>query len=185
MTMKEIDADVLRQLLLHDAEAGSMTWLHRPLEMFARRQDFLRWNGRFAGYAAFNAPVGQGYLGGRVLGEKMFAHRVIWALHFGSWPEFIDHINGNRADNRIANLRSTTRHENAHNRGQNTGSASPLIGVSWHGASGKWRARATVSGKRVSLGLFKSEAAAAEARDRMLIAVGDQFARLNNAGVSA
>jgi hypothetical protein len=183
MMRKVFNIELLCQLVRHDAASGTIYWLHRPETMFARRQDFLRWNGRFEGRLAFNAPVGQGYLGGRIHNKNFFAHRVIWALQYGEWPDRdIDHINGDRADNRILNLRLATRAENARNRGANKGTASLYAGVSWHGASRKWRARATIEGRRVSLGLFPREADAALARDQAVRATNDPFVRLNNQG---
>lgn len=49
------------------------------------------------------------------------AHRVVWYLHHGYWPENIDHINGIRTDNRICNLREVTHEENCQNRQHATG----------------------------------------------------------------
>lgn len=173
------DPSVLRQVLRYEPETGKLFWLARPEAMFARHSDFVRWNKRFAGKQAFCAPVGQEYLGGRVLGAKYFSHRVAWAVHYGEWPASdVDHVNGQRSDNRIANLRLATRAENARNRGANYNSPSKMVGVSRHTHSQKWRARITVGGRRISLGLFESSIDAARARNSAAAALGDPFCRM-------
>lgn len=70
-----------------------------------------------------------------------FAHRFIWEAFNGPIPEGmdIDHINGNRADNRLVNLRLATRVENSLNRQRaNRNSASGVRGVYFHKSSGCW-----------------------------------------------
>lgn len=58
-----------------------------------------------------------GYLNGSHLGYTYDAHRIAWALYYGAWPEKeIDHWNGDRADNRIRNLRDVSHLENSRNR---------------------------------------------------------------------
>lgn len=73
----------------------------------------------------------------------------------------IDHINGDRADNRIANLRQATTAENSQNeRGPRAHATSGFLGVGWHAQQSRWRARITVNGKRRHLGLFDTPEAA-------------------------
>jgi len=88
------------------------------------------------------------------------AHRVAWALHYGEWPKHeIDHINGNKRDNRIQNLRDVPHLLNQRNRGLRADNTSGADGVSWMKA-GFWRV--TVAGKY--LGIFKDFEAAVAAR---------------------
>lgn len=69
-----------------------------------------------------------GYLVTRVKGPNIPVHRIIWKMHYGSEPLVIDHINGNKTDNRIENLRSVTVKENVRNaKGRNASSG--FIGV--------------------------------------------------------
>jgi hypothetical protein len=68
----------------------------------------------------------------------------------------VDHINGNKLDNRRANLRLATRRENGQNL-RSRGGTSRYRGVSWHKASGKWRAGTRLAGKAYHLGCFTSE----------------------------
>jgi HNH endonuclease len=73
------------------------------------------------------------------------AHRLIFLYHHGYLPEFVDHINGNRSDNRIENLRPATKHENARNCFLTTTNASGIKGVSKLKGNYKWRCRLTVN----------------------------------------
>jgi hypothetical protein len=79
------------------------------------------------------------------------AHRIAWMLVHGQDPGELqlDHINGNRSDNRLANLRLVTNQTNAFNRPDATG-------VSFHKATNKWHARIGVEGRQIHLGLYES-----------------------------
>jgi hypothetical protein len=78
-------------------------------------------------------------------------------------PDQIDHINGERDDNRIANLRPATRTQNMANRGKYANNTSEIKGVSMHKRSGRWRADIQVAKKFMFLGLFDTKEAAATA----------------------
>jgi hypothetical protein len=82
-------------------------------------------------------------------------HRLIFVLHHGYLPKEIDHINGDRADNRIENLRAVTRSENQCNRSALTSNTSGYPGVSWHKKSQAWVVRVMKNGKSHLLGYFK------------------------------
>lgn len=84
-------------------------------------------------------------------------HRIIWLMFIGSWPKNeIDHINRNKQDNRIENLREATHSENSLNRGIGRNNSSGHKGVSRTRSTGKWRAYATVSGVGKFLGEFNT-----------------------------
>lgn len=87
------------------------------------------------------ALSGRGYRNIRIEGKYYLAHRLIWKLLYGEDPEEIDHINGNRSDNRITNLRSVCHYENMRNRKRGSDNTSGVMGVSWHKVNSKWRAR--------------------------------------------
>lgn len=95
----------------------------------------------------------------------MYAHRVLWALHYGDTPhQQIDHANGVPYDNRISNLRLATRSENAMNKMASCRNTSGAKGVYWRKRTQKWVPRITVSGKEVYLGVFNTFEEAVEAR---------------------
>ena len=81
------------------------------------------------------------------MGKSHKAHRLIFMLHNGFMPQEIDHINGDRADNRIENLRAVTRSENQCNRGILANNTSGYAGVSWHKKSKAWVVRVMKNGK--------------------------------------
>lgn len=83
------------------------------------------------------------------------AHRLIFMLHHGYFPEEVDHINGNRADNRIENLRAANRSENQCNRNILANNTSGYAGVSWHKKSKSWVVRVMKNGKTVITQYFK------------------------------
>lgn len=93
------------------------------------------------------------------------AHRLAWMYVFGEFPvDCIDHINGQRSDNRIANLRAVDRKANAENRrAARSGHSVGLLGVVWRPRSSKYEARISVNKKYVYLGLFGTAEAAHEA----------------------
>jgi len=104
------------------------------------------------------------------LGKIHKAHRLIFMLHHGYLPKEIDHINMDRADNRIENLRQVSRSENQCNRLTLKNNTSGYPGVSWHKKTQAWLVRIMKNGKSISLGYFKdlelAGLVAHEARDK-------------------
>jgi len=123
-----------------------------------------KWNSRYAGKEAFTTGDGLGYKHGSIWNRKIKAHRVIWCLVYGEWPDGkIDHISGDRADNRISNLRVVDDIENARNMARRYDNNSGCTGVSKFRCS-QWRARIHVNGEDKFLGLFDSKDEAIAAR---------------------
>lgn len=104
----------------------------------------------------------KGYFRTEIDGHSFYVHRLAWFIHYGDWPDEIDHVNGIRSDNRICNLRAVTRSVNQQNRSKYSSRRCLPVGVRVH-SCGKYEARIRVNGKTVSLGLFPSEQTAAEA----------------------
>jgi len=82
-------------------------------------------------------------------------HRLIFLLEYGYLPPEVDHINGDRQDNRIENLRPATRSENQCNRPALASNTSGYPGVSWHKKSKAWCVRVMKNGKTVVQQYFK------------------------------
>jgi hypothetical protein len=108
----------------------------------------------------------QGYLTVWIDGLHHKCHRLAWLYVHGRWPvAMIDHINGIKSDNGIANLREATASQNLQNRATaySNNKSSGILGVYWHEQAGKWQAKITLDGKSKSLGLYheKEQARAA------------------------
>lgn len=145
--MKSVDhAEVLRRLD-YDPTTGVFVWRLKPKQ--GRVQ---------AGQTAGNLNS-NGYVRIKFDGVECLAHRLAWFYVHGQWPkEFIDHINGDRRDNRIANLREANNQQNHENiTAAQSNSASGLRGVSYEKRSGKWRADIKTNGKQRTLGYYNSQ----------------------------
>lgn len=144
-------AALLRQLVDYDPETGQLTRLVTK------------------GGKAIGSKVGcagpNGYLIANVAGYQFYVHRLIYLWMTGENPAHqIDHINGDRSDNRWINLRNATAAENQQNRKRSKNNTSGYLGVSPF--ADRWQAHIKVNRKSIFLGLFHDpkEAAAAYAR---------------------
>lgn len=138
-----ITAEQARAVLAYDAETGKFF-----------RADLQRHTGTINVY---------GYVVISFLGWKAVpAHRLAWLMHYGHWPTVnIDHINGDRSDNRISNLRDVSQSVNMQNlKEAKSNNKSGLLGVSWSKASQKWTARIKIDRRYMHLGLFETKDAA-------------------------
>jgi hypothetical protein len=143
-----LTAERLRELLAYDPETGVFSWrVNRP---------------RAAQGAPAGTADGRGYIRIGVDGGIYRAHRLAWLYMTGQWPEEeVDHKDGDKANNRWANLRDVPRAANQQNlRRPHKRGTSGALGVSAHKATGKWRARLWKDGKCKSLGLYDTQEAA-------------------------
>ena len=139
-----------KQLLLSASEARSI-FSYNPDTGELRRSV-----GQCAGSLAGGLTT-RGYRHAYVRGTYFAVHRLCWLVHFGRWPDGdIDHINGDRLDNRICNLRSVTVFENNMNRR----GAAPARNYGFDRRKGKWRVYLRRQRSYKHLGYFSTEAEA-------------------------
>ncbi len=148
----ELTAEYLRSILHYDQETG----------IFTRK---VRTAHRVKAGDVAGCPDGRGYLQIRVCSRKYRAHRLAWLHVYGEWPEDqLDHINRNRSDNRISNLREVTNKQNGQNASKRSDNKSGHPGVYWDKQKSKWRALITHNQKDIHLGYFENLEDAVAAR---------------------
>lgn len=101
----------------------------------------------------------QGYVAIGLNYKRYLAHRLAWLYVYGEWPkEQIDHINGNRADNRVENLRAASNAENQQNlvKAKKSNKSSGLLGAYWHCQNNCWKSQIKLNGKLYHLGQYNT-----------------------------
>ena len=134
-------ATFIRRAFSYDPENGHLTWRYRPEEHFKLPKTHKVWNAKYANRRA-GTVNSNGY---RVITFSSFGaiieHHIIWVYVYGDWPkDQLDHINRNRLDNRIENLREASARTNALNRGMRKDNKSGFTGVHFAKNTGKWEA---------------------------------------------
>lgn len=139
----------ITKLLSYCVETGELSWR-------VARSNFIK-VGDIAGTTSDTCKYKQVSIDGR----RYLVHHLVWLLHYGKLPsKEIDHINGNRLDNRVENLREVTRSENNQNRdlaNNSSNRTSKYLGVSWNSQKSKYRATITINYKQYHLGHFDTE----------------------------
>ena len=140
----KLTVEQLKDTLDYDAGTGVFMWKIRPSKAVK------------AGDVAGCVEKRIGYITVGIGGRVYKAHRLAWLYVYGSWPKgLIDHINGNKADNRIDNLRDVLADGNSQNvRKPNRRNKSGFMGVIWF--QNKWRASMSVNGKSKWLGDYST-----------------------------
>lgn len=147
--------ELLRQLLRYEPETGKLFWLYRKDGCADERARKI-WNARYSGLEAFTYVSPNGYHQGQIHNRPYQAHRVIWAMIYGDCGDLdIDHINHNRSDNRITNLRAVSRMDNSRNKSLEPPNTSGVMGIGWCKRTGQWQARIMVKRRTIHLGRHK------------------------------
>lgn len=162
--MNDISIEYLKEALEYTPETGVIRWKQRPKIHFKTENSWWATNANFAGKVA-GARDSDGYLRIGICGRLYRSHRVAWALHYGYWPDNeIDHVSGDRSDNRIDKLRSVTAAVNNKNLRLYSTNKTGVPGVGWYKARGKWRAKINDSGKVKHIDYFDDFSEAVKAR---------------------
>lgn len=144
-----------------------------------------KWKVNRKGNAKAGSPAGwcrkDGYIALGVRGKEYLAHRLAWAFQFNFIPENmqIDHVNGNRSDNRIKNLRLASHAENCRNSKVRKHSKTGIKGVQKRG--NKWHVRIRFNKQEKWVGSYNSPEEASAAYERAAIELFGQFAKIDAA----
>ncbi|MGO4619051.1 HNH endonuclease signature motif containing protein [Ensifer sp. 2YAB10] len=165
--------DRLAALFDYCPVTGVLTWKVRPIEDFPSVRTWRMWNSRFAGEPAGHLSD-TGYLVVTLDGDVYKAHLIAWVLYHGSMPGGdVDHISGERSDNRADNMRAVNRSQNMRNAARPKRNTSGFVGVSWHKRTKKWNAAIRDrNGRRRSLGYFDDVNEAAAVRKSAEVSCG-------------
>lgn len=143
-----ITIERLHEVLSYDPATGIFRWIVRKSKSAKI--------GKIAG-----SKTTQGYCYIQLDGTRFFAHRLAWLYVHGKWPsDEIDHINHDRFDNRLNNLRSASRAENRYHSLRHNNNKCGFKGVCWDKHICKWRSSIMKEGVLYHLGYFTTDKAA-------------------------
>jgi len=150
---------IIVEYFSYDAESGIILWKKNPGKRNLLNKE-----------AGSLRPDGYRHIA--INGKCVLSHRVAWFLHYNCWPEkYIDHIDGNKINNNIKNLREADVFENAYNSLTPKNNTSGVKNVYWNKQKSKWMARINLKGKCKFIGLFDdldlAELAVMEAREKL------------------
>jgi len=149
MLREAISADRLREMLVYDQDTG----------IFRRKSQHHSVVGGIVGW-----DNGVGYLKTMIGKKNYYLHRLAWLYVYGRWPVAqLDHVNGVKNDNRIANLREAAPSENAWNVRRRADNQTGIKGVTLH-PCGKWQAQIGFNGRIQYIGSFNTPEEAIAAR---------------------
>ena len=139
--MTRLTSQRLHEVLYYSPAKGKFYWLERI-------------SIRITVGSVAGCPTANGYIYIGLFGRTVLAHRLAWFYMTGGWPpNDIDHINGDRADNRWENIRAVTRSVNLQNRKRaRSGTKTGVLGVTPH--QGRYRASIRVYGHQKHIGCF-------------------------------
>jgi hypothetical protein len=152
-----VTQEFIKSVLNYNPETGVFTWKVNK----SKRSKI----GHIAGWKD------NGYIRIELNGKTYRAHRLAWLYVNGEFPSnLIDHIDGNRSNNKISNLRKATYLENSQNYKTPKTNKSGVKNVSWYKTMKKWVVTLGINGKKKTIGYFDdlelAELVAIEARDK-------------------
>jgi len=146
-----LSKDEILELVDYNPETGKFIWNQRDIKWFGSYKGWAVWNNKYSGKES-GIINNYGYRSLCVCYRRFLAHRLAWFITHGDWPERLDHINGDKDDNRIANLRIADKYQNAQNAMIKPNNKSGYKGVSK--SKNRWTAIIQSRGKVHYLGLF-------------------------------
>ncbi len=154
----DLSAKYVRMLLDYDSESGILYRKHTK---------------NVAG-----CPNKRGYILVRIKDRLYYAHRLIWLIQTGEWPEHqVDHRDLDKGNNRWENLRDATPSQQKWNQPKNKNNTSGIKGVSFCEFYQKWKAVIGYKGKTITIGYFFTAEDAIIARARRAQELHGEFAR--------
>lgn len=187
--MKHYELSTVNKYFKLDASTGDLYWKERSALDFTTTGSRSaqgcanNWNSRYANKKCLTSIGNHGYKNGNYIGKTVLAHRIVFLIVNGYLPEYVDHINGDRLDNRPENLREITSSGNIANSKARVGSKSKYLGVGWSSSHGKWVANITNNGKAKYIGIYECERQAAINYNRWAKKLHGKYARLNNVDI--
>lgn len=163
----KISRERLMQVLDYSPDTGVFTWINGNSRNVNQ--------GDIAGY-----KNSRGYIKIRVGSRLFFAHRLAWIYVYGEDIDGheIDHINGDKSDNRICNLRISSHQQNMFNMKKKSTNKSGVKGVHFDKRCNKWRAQTSINKKRVHIGLFDTIESAEKAISEFMVVNHKEFVNL-------
>jgi hypothetical protein len=148
--------EILQEYFNYDSETGRLIWKYRDISKFKNKHAHAVFTSRFVGNVVGGLDS-KGYFIVNVDKNIYYQHRVIWKLVTGKEPEFqIDHINGNRSDNRLENLRDVNCSENNDNKRLSKANTSTLKNIRFKKSSKLWYVSKRVQGLNYSIAYTKT-----------------------------
>lgn len=164
LNLMELTEKYIKSILHYEKETGDWTWLVQKSNRIKP--------GQLAG------ALSGGYWIISVDFKRIRSHRLAFLYVTGEWPKNdVDHINGNKLDNRWCNLREATDKQNQANRKLNKDNKTGYKGVKYK--RNRWEVTLGLDGKKVYFGRYKTLRKAVEAYNRAAIKHFGEFARIN------
>ena len=164
--MKE-NSMMIGGFFVHDLfyyDDGKLIWKKRPVSHFFSESISKAFNTKFEGREAGTVSNKSGYAEVRVSSKAYLVHRIIYLMKTGDSPECVDHINRDKTDNRIENLRAATKSQNGINSKMRRNNTSGYKGVSFCKVRSMWKACIKKDSKSITIGYFSDINIAAKAR---------------------
>jgi HNH endonuclease/AP2 domain len=153
-------------------------------EIFEYKDGNLFWkvdrgNNKVKGKKANKTKKSNGYQEVKIHSKGYYAHRVIFMMIHGRWPEQIDHIDGDRSNNLLSNLREANNAQNNRNTKLRSTNTSGFKGVSFYKSANRYIAKITVNYQSIHLGCFKTPEEAHDVYKQAALKLHGDFAKFN------